>query len=255
MPRYNRQYSEIKVYHVIIRGINKQNIFLDDKDKTKFLKILIETKEKYEYEIYAYCLMSNHIHIVIYDKKNKLSTIMQSIEISYSLYFNKKYNRIGHLFQNRFLSKKVEDRNYFMQVCRYIHKNPLKAGIAKTEEYKWSSFREYIGKPSISNCEKLLSVFSNNEIEAKKYFVQFHNINSDKEIHELLEFEMEEKISDEQLKKYISETLEMDNIYQIIELNKKERNKLLAKIKETKEITSVQIARVLGISRKIVERA
>ena len=80
-------------------------------------------------------------------------------------------------------------------------------------------------KPSISNCEKLLSVFSNNEIEAKKYFVQFHNINSDKEIHELLEFEMEEKISDEQLKKYISETLEMDNIYQIIELNKKESSK------------------------------
>ena len=144
LPRIARTYSEVKVYHITIRGIDKQNIFLDEYDKNKFISILKETKEKYNYEIYAYCLMDNHVHLVIYDKEQKISKIMQSIEISYVFYFNMKYDRIGHLFQDRFFSKKVEDREYLKMVCRYIHQNPLKAGIGKTEKYRWSSYKEYI---------------------------------------------------------------------------------------------------------------
>lgn len=90
MPRLPREYNEIKVYHVILRGIDKQDIFFEDKDRYKFLEIIKETKIKYDYEVYAYCLMDNHVHIIIYDKTNLLSKIMQSIEISYSIYFNKK---------------------------------------------------------------------------------------------------------------------------------------------------------------------
>lgn len=102
MPRISRQYSNTKVYHIIVRGIDKQDIFLVDKAKNKFFKILRETKEKYTFEVYSsYCLMYNHVYIVIYYKENQLSKLMQSLEIRYSIYFNKRYNRIGHLFRNR----------------------------------------------------------------------------------------------------------------------------------------------------------
>lgn len=160
MPRIARKYSKIKVYHITIRGIDKQNIFFEEEDKYKFLEIINRTKENYNYEIYAYCLMDNHVHLVIYDKEKQLSKIMQSIEISYVFYFNLKYGRTGHLFQNRFFSKKVEDRGYLKRVCRYIHQNPLNAGIGKTEDYKWSSYKEYIEKTKIINNKMLLLVFS-----------------------------------------------------------------------------------------------
>lgn len=254
MPRIIRQISNTKVYHIILRGIDKQDIFLSEKDYNKFLKILKETKEKYEYEIYSYCLMNNHVHIIIYDKDNNLSKIMQSMAISYSIYFNKKYDRVGHLFQNRYLSKKIEDKEYLKTVCRYIHQNPQKAGIERTETYKWSSYKEYIGRKSIINPKVLLLLFDENECKAKKEFIKFHNIQSKTEISDLIEYEMKEKMTDEEVLKYICEYMKIDNVHKILEFNIEKRNNIIAKIKENKKITSAQISRVLGINRKIIER-
>ena len=199
MPRIARDYSEIKVYHITIRGIDKQYIFFEDKDKEKFIEIIKNTKEKYNYELYAYCLMDNHVHLVIYDREEKISRIMQSIEISYVFYFNKKYERIGHLFQNRFFSKKVENREYLKMLCRYIHQNPLNAGMAKTEEYKWSSYQSYIRSNKLVDTELLLSVFSKNIQEAKKEFIKFHNIeikNNEEKIQNIIEYELQDKMTD-----------------------------------------------------------
>lgn len=254
MPRIIRQISNTKVYHIILRGIDKQDIFLSEKDYNKFLKILKETKEKYEYEIYSYCLMNNHVHIIIYDKDNNLSKIMQSMAISYSIYFNKKYDRVGHLFQNRYLSKKIEDKEYLKTVCRYIHQNPQKAGIERTETYKWSSYKEYIERKSIINPKMLLSLFDESECKAKKEFIKFHNIQSKTEISDLIEYEMKEKMTDEEVLKYICEFIKIDNVHKILEFNIEKRNNIIAKIKENKKITSAQISRVLGINRKIIER-
>lgn len=254
MPRTIRQISNTKVYHVILRGIDKQDIFLSTKDYHKFLEVLKETNEKYEYDIYSYCLMNNHVHIIIYDKEDNLSKIMQSIAISYSLYFNKKYNRVGHLFQNRYLSKEIEDKEYLKTACRYIHQNPLKAGIEKTENYKWSSYNEYIEKSKLINPKMLLLLFSENEKEAKDEFVKFHNIQPNTEISDLIEYEMKEKITDEEVIKYICELIKIDNVHEILEFSVEKRNQIIAKIKENKKITSAQISRVLGINRKIIER-
>lgn len=249
MPRKNRQYSEVKVYHIILRGIDKQDIFLDDIDRKKFLEILRETKNKYGYEIYAYCLMDNHVHIIIYDKLILLSKLMQSIEISYSMYFNRKYNRVGHLFQNRFLSKKVEEKSYLIELCRYIHQNPLKSGIEKTEKYMWSSYIEYVEKPYIINSKMILSIFSKDE------FINFHKINLNKNMYELLEYEMAEQITDDQLNKYICEILDIKDVHVILELSIQKRDKAISKIKERKIISNTQLSRVIGINRKIIERA
>ena len=109
MPRIARVKSQSKIYHIMIRGINKQDIFYDKHDYLKFLKELKNTKEKYGYEIYAYCLMPNHVHLEIRDIKDCLENIMRSLEISYSSYFNKRYERVGHVFQDRYLSKNVEE--------------------------------------------------------------------------------------------------------------------------------------------------
>lgn len=256
MPRKPRIYSNnTKVYHVMSRGIDKQNIFLDESDKIKFLSELKGTKEKYEYEIYTYCLMDNHVHLVIYDKEENLSTAMHSLSIRYSLYFNKKYDRVGHLFQNRFLSKNIEDREYLLQVCRYIHQNPEKAGIAKTEEYRWSSYKEYIQNPQITNTNLILSLFSSELEEAKRQFIKFHKLNIFwADGTDLIDFEMNTKLKDEEVIKCIKNILKIENIAQIKEYSVEKRNKEIEKLKQIKGTTCLQIARVTGINRKIIEK-
>ena len=259
MPRKARNYSEMKVYHIIIRGVDKQNIFYEDRDKYSFLKIMKNTKEKYEYEIYAYCLMDNHVHLVIYDKENQLSKIMQCIEISYVIYFNYKYERVGHLFQNRFLSKKIENQNYLMQVCRYIHQNPLKAGICKTEEYKWSSYDEYVKKDKIINSQMIFQLFSENYEEAKKMFIKFHNLNSnlDKktEFKNMLDYEIYDSLNDSEARKYICDFWNINDVREVLDYNKEIRDKFLSDLGEIKLISIRQMSRILGINRKIIERA
>lgn len=184
--------------------------------------------------------------------------MMQSIEISYVRYFNRKYERTGHLFQNRFFSKKVEDREYLKMLCRYIHQNPLKAGVAKTEEYKWSSYNKYLKFNKLVDTEFLLSIFSEDEKEAKEEFIKFHNINVEenkqKEINDMIEYEMYEKMSDEEVGKYVCEILQIDNVHEITKFNKDIRNEKLLKVKNLKNISISQLSRTIGISRKIIER-
>lgn len=253
MPRTSRKISYTKLYHIILRGIDRLDIFIDKNDYRKFLDILKETMNKYQYEIYVYCLMTNHVHLIIYDKEEKISKIMQSVEVRYSSYFNKKYDRTGHLFQNRFISKSIENFRYLITACRYIHQNPEKAKMKKTEEYEWSSYREYLEKPILisKNIPNLL--FGVNEKEGKRQFVEFHKINENS-IFDLIEYEMQSRLTDSQLIQYICELLEINNVHEILELSKDIRNKKIEIIKENLKVTSSQISRVLGISRKIIEK-
>ena len=117
VSRYPRKYQKgyTNVYHIILRSINQQEIFYDNSDHKKFIKCIQQTKEKYVYELYAYVLMNNHIHMLINAKDNNMSKIMQSLAISYAMYFNKKYNRIGHVFYNRFKSKNIETEGYLLR--------------------------------------------------------------------------------------------------------------------------------------------
>ncbi len=161
----------------------------------------------------------------------------------------------GHLFQDRFLSKKIEDREYFKTVCKYIHQNPVKAGICGIDEYMWSSYQEYVKKCNIINPKMLLALFTENKIILKDEFVIFNKSSSENEVNDFLEYEMKEKLTDEQLLQYICELVNVKNACEILKFDKKLRNKLLVRIKQNKKIKSSQIARVLGMNRKIVERA
>lgn len=254
MPRKTRQKSSTKVYHIIIRGNGKQDIFFEKQDYSKFVKDICQTKEKYEYELYAYCLMSNHVHLVIYDKKDNLSKIIQGLTVRYSSYWNKKYERVGHLFQDRFLSKSVETQSYLKTVCRYIHQNPCKGGVAEMEKYIWSSYQEFVKENKLIDEKQVLSLFGYDRREAINNFIEFHKVNKkESTIKDFMEYEMVEKLKDEEAVKYLVEILELENIQQLSKYNLKEQKDCLKKLKSTKGISSLQIARITGLSRKMIE--
>ncbi len=256
MPRIAREKSSTKVYHIILRGNAKQDIFLEKQDYHKFIKEICETKEKYQYELYAYCLMTNYVHFILYDKKENLSRALQSLTVSYASYWNKKYDRVGHLFQDRFLSKKIETKSYLTNLCRYIHRNPEIAEIARMEEYPWSSYQEYVNDNPIVNKRQILKLFGNQKQEAMKQFIEFHKMNTfQNEMQNFVEYEMISKLKDEQARKYIEEILEIQDIQEIVKFKIAERNRNLRKLRNISGISNVQIARITGLSKRMVEIA
>ena len=141
MPRAPRMKSESGIYHVMLRGINKENIFLNDVDKQRIIEIIKKYKQACKFELYAYCVMSNHIHLLIKETDNNpIDNIIKRIACSYVTWYNERYRRVGHLFQDRFRSEPVNDDQYFLTVLRYIHQNPVKVGL---DEFKWSSLNNY----------------------------------------------------------------------------------------------------------------
>ena len=145
MARTARKLSHTGIYHVMLRGINKQQIFFDEEDHLIFLHELNKFREVCHYEVYAYCLMRNHIHLLLKVGDVPLGEIFKRIGVSFVLWYNTKYQRVGHLFQDRFKSEAVEDDRYFMTVLRYILNNPVKAKICSAaEDYRFSSAAEYV---------------------------------------------------------------------------------------------------------------
>lgn len=129
MPRTARITYPGATYHVYARGNEKKTIFKSDADKLKFINILSKVKKTIDFDIYAYVLMPNHYHILLRDPKESLGKIMQLINTAYAVYANWKHKRTGHLFQGRFSSIIVEDDDYFLELTRYIHLNPMKKSL------------------------------------------------------------------------------------------------------------------------------
>ena len=156
MARPLREISSTGIYHVMLRGINRQVIFEHPVDYRKFIDLLCLMVSPSDElgralpslcRIYAYCLMPNHIHMIIQEKSENLSTVIHRIATAYALYYNMKYERCGHLFQDRFKSEPVNDEAYFVTLLRYVHQNPVAGGLCKhVVDYEWSSWGEYIGK-------------------------------------------------------------------------------------------------------------
>lgn len=181
MPRIAREKKSIDgIYHITERGNEKKDIFNDDADRIKFLEILGRNKEKYGYKIYAYCLMNNHIHLLISSNGSDISQVMKSINVSYVIYFNRKYNRCGHLFQDRFKSEYIDSDEYLLEVSRYIHLNPVRAGMVTSEKldsYRWNSFAAYIGKrntmPIPIDTYFILGLLSEDIQQATKQYIKY----------------------------------------------------------------------------------
>ena len=143
-------------YHVYNRGNHQENIFLDEADYVGYLERLRKYKEEYKISLICYCLMPNHIHLLVrQDSKIPVYKFILPFHTSYSMYFNRKHNKIGHLFQGRFRQKPVTANEYLSYLSSYIHLNPFVHGlIDKLEDYQWSSYPDYIGLREGTLCDK-----------------------------------------------------------------------------------------------------
>lgn len=267
MSRGPRKLSSTKIYHVIVRGNRRQDIFLEDEDRRKFIDILKKKRQRGEYELYAFCLMTNHVHLLIKEINEQISQIMKRINISYVNYFNQRYQQIGHLFQDRFKSEPVEDERYLLAVLSYIHHNPLGALIVNNlEDYRWSSYYLYLHNSSRStsliNTESILSLFSPEQDRAIDLFIQYHRQNK-KVKSNVIEFPEEGKkynlnlINEKEAKQHIQNYLaryhlNLSNLRQ--RKNQSYRDELIHYLKQNSNLSIRRIANLLEISAATVCR-
>lgn len=145
MPRKARERSATGCYHIMGRGINHAAICNDDADNMNFLHILDFCADE-DFTIFAYCLMGNHFHLLAKADADVLQHVMKAVGIRYVAYFNRRYQRDGPLFRGRYNSQPVTTKGYFLRVLRYIHRNPVAAGIVQEmQDYPWSSYLDYFG--------------------------------------------------------------------------------------------------------------
>jgi putative transposase len=249
MPRGARKKSSSGIYHIVLRGINKQRIFEDNQDYRKFLETIKTNKYKSGYIVYAYCLMNNHIHLLIKEGTESLGNTFRRIGASFVYWYNWKYNRCGHLFQDRYKSEPVETDSYFLTVLRYIHQNPIKAGINKeVERYPWSSYREYITKPEICDTAFALKLFSEDYQDAFALWQEFNQAeNNDR----CLEYDYGNRLNDLEATEMIQRITGVNILTEIQRFEKQKRNLIIKTLKD-QGLPVRQIARLTGISYGVI---
>jgi len=150
MARKPRLYIPGALYHVMLRGNDGQHIFDNNEERSHFLSLVAEGVGRYGHRIHAYCLMDNHVHLLIQMGQTPLSKVMQNISFRYTRWMNRRHHRTGHLFQGRFRAILCDEDAYLLELVRYIHLNPVRAGIIATpEEHPWSGHRAYLGIESV----------------------------------------------------------------------------------------------------------
>lgn len=177
MPRGPRVQFPGGVYHVICRGNNRERIFRDDFDRERYLKLLRDYRDRRNIVIHAYVLMPNHVHLLVETPSQPLSEFMRGLNTAYTMGFNRRHLRVGHVFQGRYKSHVVEKDRYLLELTRYIHLNPVRAGLVnRPERYPWSSFREFIGRAilrSISSPDVALAQLASTRSRATQAYGKF----------------------------------------------------------------------------------
>ncbi len=246
MPRNAREKSETGIYHIMMRGIDKRDIFIQEADYHRFLHHMEKAKQKSGFLLLGYCLMTNHVHLLIKEGNEEIGDAIKRINVGYAQYYNMRYDRAGHLFQNRFRSEPVNDDRYLLTVLRYIHQNPLKAGIVKRGcDYKWSSYGLYLNlNEAIIDKDIILTYFS-----SIADFIEYNNaINNDA----CLEYQQRKRYTDDELMKAIEDLLENESLSSASRIV---RNGILKRIKEETGASVRQLERVLNIGRNIILKA
>ncbi len=262
MGRKPREKSDLGIYHVMLRGINRQDIFEDDEDYAFFKKQLYHVvffrdedgkPQPSRCTIYAYCLMTNHVHLLIRETAEELSTVIKRITVAYAHYYNGKYQHVGHLFQNRFRSEVVNNEAYFLTLLRYIHQNPVAAGISKSiGDYRWSSWIEYEnyieGQQTICSIRPVLKFLPFAELRALVFELL-------PKASLVLDFNNEgRRRGDDEIKSFLSESF---GLRQPTDLLLYSRDKRLDILRKTKQYGASirQLERLTGISFTIIRMA
>ena len=249
MARTPRKRSESDIYHVMNRGVGHCIIFEDDRDRRQFLSILAQALKKYDALLHAWCLMDNHYHLLLKVSFDDLPHLMHSVNLRYAQYFNRRYGRDGWLFGAPYKSEPITSDEHFLTVLRYIHRNPEKAGIAKTCDYRWSSYREYVKKPRLIRPKLALSMLS-----GKKGFRSFHEIDDPAcDCIDIYRDRGRQHLSDEEALGISRIILPDCGVERIASLLRSRRDESLRILKSVR-LSVRQIARFTGISKSVVAR-
>ncbi|WP_409252212.1 transposase [Bacillus sp. SCS-153A] len=162
MPRQPRKWIPNATYHFMMRGNRKSIIFHEPTDFQNYLNLLDRSSKSHPFRLHSFCLMNNHIHLLLETMKDPPTQLFRQINTCYAMYYNKKYDSVGHLFQGRFKAKHVDTTSYLLGVSKYIHLNPVEANLVKQPElYPWSSYSAYYHQHRVPlvHTEKILSFF------------------------------------------------------------------------------------------------
>jgi len=248
MAREARKRSITGIYHIMLRGIDKRDIFLDDEDKIKFMEKLMKAKEIGKFELYGYCLMDNHAHLLIRENED-IGTSIKRITVGYVWWHNNKYGRTGHLFQNRYKSEPVDTERYLLTVLRYIHQNPVKAKVVlQARDYSWSSYKQYLV------AYQQQSRYIDTHL-IKAYFKtidDFSQYMNDQNNDQCLDYKPVNKLTDAALEKAIRKEYSIDHL---TELPLEERNNKIRDMYHKSGASIRQLGRVIAIGKTIIEKA
>lgn len=249
MARQSRAISESGYYHIMLRGTGKRRLFEDDLDRRAFLRFASTATERYGVTVIAWCLMDNHVHLILLDQTHGLSGAMASLCTSYAKYVNERTGSVGHVFENRFKSKPIEDDSYLLVAVRYVHCNPAKAGICDAANYQWSSYHEYV---SPNGCDKPLADTSYllRMLGSTASFERLHVLDIDPSY----EFEMRQRMNDEAAYNAARELLGAEELRSLAKRSREERRAPIRRLHEA-GLSVRQIQRVTGVGKWSVEQA
>lgn len=250
MPRNSRKKSGTLTYHVVIKGADRQLLFEESRDYEKYLEIIAYYKQECQFELFAYCLMSNHVHLLIrHSPEFPLETIFRRINTTYAVWFNMKYNRTGSVQDGRYFSEPVETERYLFTVVKYIHFNPTKAGMetAPGTSYPWSSFYDYQNQISgLADTSLVLNIAGGFE-----QFQALHTVDSNDKCMDISQFR--KRLPDDVAKDKIYEVCKCNSVTDFQKLSLLARNKNIQLLHE-KGISIRQLNRLTGTPRGVIER-
>lgn len=242
MPRKARISSNTSFYHIMVQGINREYIFQKDVYKEEYIKLL-KMGEQFDTKVIAYCIMDNHSHMLIHTNEIKnMSNFMSKVNLIFAIYYNKREERVGTVFRDRFKSEPIYTKNSLFRCMAYIHNNPVKANMVRNpEEYKYSTYRSYIR--NIYNNK-----FVNLKLEEDRemfFLFHFNNFKDSKFLECQGEKEDVQKIIYEFINRY---NLKLEEIKE----NKNILKKLVKEIKYSCNVTNIIIANELGITKSTI---
>jgi len=253
MVRVARKESHTGYYHVMMRGNNKNMIFNNVSEKCYFLEQLNLQVEERNIAVIAYCIMDNHVHLLLKSDIESMSEAIKRINIRFARRYNNKYERVGHVFQDRFKSEVIHNDGHLVQVMRYIHNNPVKANmVSKAGEYIWSSYNSYINKQDklidSESKQMVMDIFSGSVKEYRK----FHLIDETEEFLEIKEDLKRER--EEKARKIILNYCEKYKVNKAEELVNKRHilEEVIVEMLKKSHLPHRRIAEMTGTTRGIV---
>ena len=270
MSRRPRKESPTGYYHVVQRGTGKQVLFEDEYDYERYMTKLTECKSELCFNLCAYCLMNNHVHLLIHvDSLKTLSKLMLRLGRSYAGYYNVKYDHAGYVFQDRFYSDPIYDDQQLLTCVRYIHNNPVKAGLGQRDDYRWSSYNDYFSNDldGYRLCGRNERQVQHNTDVVKNRLVDFNLVlglfdsieqfkqyseSADDEVFVDVEVDVATcSLGQEIIRKHFGN--EFENSLMVKQLRVEERNQIIREMKQA-GMNNHQIELVTGVSRRIVSR-